>query len=40
MGHESVQTTREFYAVFKRKELSRKHGEFSPVATMAKNGRL
>jgi len=40
MGHESVQTTRDFYAVFKRDELRRKHNEFSAVATMAREGKL
>jgi hypothetical protein len=38
MGHESVQTTRDFYAVFKRDELRRKHNEFSAVAKMAREG--
>ena len=48
MGHASVRTTaeasvasaRDFYAVFKRDELSRKHNEFSAVATMAREGKL
>ena len=40
MGHESVQTTQDFYAVFKRDELRRKHNEFSAVATMAREGRI
>jgi integrase len=40
MGHESGQTTRDFYAVFKRDELSRKHDEFSAVAAMAREGRI
>jgi hypothetical protein len=30
----------DFYAVFKRKELSRKHNEFSAVARMAQEGKL
>jgi integrase/recombinase XerD len=44
MGHESVQTTAvpagDFYAVFKRDELRRKHDEFSAVATTAREGKL
>lgn len=40
MGHVSVQTTRDFYAVFKRDELRRKHNEFSAVAKMAREGGL
>jgi hypothetical protein len=36
MGHASVQATRDFYAVFKRDELRRKHNEFSAVAKMAR----
>lgn len=40
MGHESVQTTKEHYAMFKRDELRRKHDEFSAVATMAREGKL
>jgi site-specific recombinase XerD len=40
MGHESVQTTRDFYAAFKRDELQRKHNGFSAVATMAREGKL
>jgi hypothetical protein len=35
-----VQTPRDFYAVFKRDELRRKHNEFSAVATMARQGKL
>jgi hypothetical protein len=40
--HESVPTTRDFYAVFKRDELTltRKHDKFSAVATMAREGKL
>jgi hypothetical protein len=40
MGHESVQTTGDFCAVFKRDELRRKHDEFSAVARMAREGKL
>jgi hypothetical protein len=48
LGHESVQTTArangalagDFYAVFRRRELSRKHEEYSAVATMARDGKL
>jgi site-specific recombinase XerD len=40
MGHESVQTTRDFYAVFKREELRRKHHEFSAVARVGREGEL
>lgn len=40
MGHESIQTTRDFNAVFKRDELRRKHNEFSAVARMARAGKL
>jgi hypothetical protein len=48
MGRERAQITAEandasagdFYAVFKREELGRKHNEFSAVATMAREGRL
>jgi integrase len=40
MGHESVQTTKDHYAMFKREELRRKHDEFSAVARMARDGRL
>jgi len=40
MGHETVQTTKDHYAMFKRDELRRKHNEFSPLATMARHGSL
>jgi hypothetical protein len=40
MGHESVQTTKDHYAMFKRDELKRKHNEFSAVARMVREGRL
>ena len=40
MGHESVRTTKDHHAMFKRDELGRKHNEFSAVATMARQGRL
>lgn len=29
MGHESVETTRSFYAVFEQEDLRRKHDHFS-----------
>jgi site-specific recombinase XerD len=31
MGHESVETTKSFYAVFEQDDLRRKHDEFSGV---------
>jgi hypothetical protein len=48
MGRERAQITaeangalaRDFYAIFKRDELRRKHNEFSGVAVMAREGRL
>ena len=40
MGHESVQTTKDHYAMFKRDELRRKHDKFSAVAAMAREGKL
>ena len=38
MEHGSVQTTRDLYAVFRGDELSRKHNEFSAVATHGEGG--
>ena len=40
MGNESVHTTKEHCALFKRDELRRKHSEFSVVASVAREGRL
>jgi hypothetical protein len=48
MGHEGVQTTAEMvvvsagdcYAILRRKELDRKHQEFSPVAVIARERKL
>lgn len=31
MGHESVETTKSFYAVFEQDDLRRKHDQFSGV---------
>jgi len=36
LGHESVETTREFYSVFEVGELARKHQQLSPVASLDK----
>lgn len=40
MGHERVQTTRDFYAMFKREELRRKYDEFSMVRRLARTRDL
>jgi hypothetical protein len=40
VGHESVQTTRDFYVVFKQDEPRRKHNEFLTVVRMAREGKL
>jgi len=34
LGHESVETTRQFYAVFRAEELAQKHERFTPVAQL------
>jgi site-specific recombinase XerD len=34
MGHESVETTKAFYAVFAVEDLSRKHAQYSPVSRL------
>lgn len=31
MGHESVETTKSFYAIFEQDDLKRKHDQFSEV---------
>jgi hypothetical protein len=40
MGHASIETTKKYYAVFKRDELKRKHNEFSAVAKLEREGKL
>jgi hypothetical protein len=39
MGHESVETTKSFYAVFEQGDLKRKHDQFS-TARWKEGGKL
>lgn len=40
MGHSNVEVTRDYYSVFNREELQRKHGQHSMVAVLSRNGGL